>query len=179
MLKTSKQHTIARQRLEDAKRAFEYYATNKSSMSDEDWQIQIALLGGQIEELSVEISEFDQLIRGELDILEQHDIFQISDVISKARLAKGWTQKMLADELGIDEQQIQRYEANDFESAKLSRILEIIYAMDLELKFEPIFLGSKAEYKPDFLFDLNGYDNEEIEMRQEIIKRDKTILPLR
>ena len=67
--------------------------------------------------------------------LENYDIYQISDILIKARLARGWTHKQLAEELGIDEQQIQRYEYKDYEPAKLSRVLEILYAMDLKLEF--------------------------------------------
>jgi HTH-type transcriptional regulator / antitoxin HigA len=40
----------------------------------------------------------------------------------------------LADRLGLKEQQIQRYEATDYASASLARVIEISEALGLELK---------------------------------------------
>ena len=44
----------------------------------------------------------------------------------------GLSQKDLAEKLGLKEQQIQRYEATDYESASLSRLLEISDALGLK-----------------------------------------------
>ena len=43
----------------------------------------------------------------------------------RARIAAGLSQKELAERLGMPEQQIQRYEAKEYESVSLARISEI------------------------------------------------------
>jgi transcriptional regulator with XRE-family HTH domain len=43
-----------------------------------------------------------------------------------ARIALGWTQKELAKRLGTTEQQIQKYEATEYESASFRKISEIV-----------------------------------------------------
>ena len=58
----------------------------------------------------------------------------------RARIARGLTQKDLARKLGVKEQQIQRYEETDYASASLSRLNEVIKALDIEVK-EEITLG--------------------------------------
>ncbi|MFN0055014.1 MAG: helix-turn-helix domain-containing protein [Planctomycetales bacterium] len=62
----------------------------------------------------------------------------------KARIATGLSQRALAKRLGLKEQQIQRYEATDFQSASLSRLQEIVRALGIEVR-EQIFLPSSAE----------------------------------
>ena len=46
-----------------------------------------------------------------------------------ARIARGWTQRQLAEALGMAEQQIQRYEANDYRSTSLARLCDIANAL--------------------------------------------------
>jgi HTH-type transcriptional regulator/antitoxin HigA len=47
----------------------------------------------------------------------------------QARIARGWTQKELADRLGLDEQKIQDDEATDYQRASLARITKIVRAL--------------------------------------------------
>ena len=43
------------------------------------------------------------------------------------------TQKELADEIGVQEQQIQRYEANHYSSASFDRLRSIASALKIEI----------------------------------------------
>jgi transcriptional regulator with XRE-family HTH domain len=43
----------------------------------------------------------------------------------RARIAAGLSQRELAERLGMPEQQIQRYEAKEYESVSLGRIAEV------------------------------------------------------
>jgi HTH-type transcriptional regulator/antitoxin HigA len=54
---------------------------------------------------------------------------ELSTVLVKARVARGWTQRQLAEALGMAEQQIQRYEANDYRSTSLARLCDIANAL--------------------------------------------------
>ena len=56
----------------------------------------------------------------------------------QARIARGLTQKELAQKLGLKEQQIQRYEASSYAKASLARINQIIDVLDIKI-------GSKVD----------------------------------
>lgn len=51
----------------------------------------------------------------------------------QARIARGWTQKDLADRLRLDEQKIQDYEATDYQGASLARIRAVVRALEIEI----------------------------------------------
>jgi HTH-type transcriptional regulator/antitoxin HigA len=47
----------------------------------------------------------------------------------KARIVRNWTQKELAERLGLPEQQIQRYEATLYKGMALERLQEVADAL--------------------------------------------------
>jgi len=49
---------------------------------------------------------------------------ELPKALVQARIARGLTQKDLADRLGMDEQKIQDYEATDYQRARLARITD-------------------------------------------------------
>jgi len=51
----------------------------------------------------------------------------------RARIASGMTQEGLAHRLGVKTQQIQRYEATEYESASFARILKVVQALGLRM----------------------------------------------
>ena len=52
-------------------------------------------------------------------------------MLIKARIARGMSQRDLAERIGLKEQQIQRYEATDYASVSLSRIREVVNGLDV------------------------------------------------
>ena len=54
------------------------------------------------------------------------------------RIASGYTQKELADKIGVPEQQIQRYEQQEYGKVKFERVVQIIRALakKCELNFQ-------------------------------------------
>jgi transcriptional regulator with XRE-family HTH domain len=51
----------------------------------------------------------------------------------KARIAKRWSQRCFAQELGVAEQQIQRYEAPGYASASLARLCDVVAALAVDV----------------------------------------------
>ena len=82
-------------------------------------------LMSQISDLASELREYESLKSGHFPKDHLDMINDLADVLIKARVAQGLTQKDLAELLGLKEQQIQRYEATDYASASLARIKEI------------------------------------------------------
>ena len=57
----------------------------------------------------------------------------LPELLIKAHIARGLTQRELADRVGLKEQQIQKYEATDYVAAKWSRIREVADVLSMEL----------------------------------------------
>jgi len=75
----------------------------------------------QIEDLVVEVDEYEQLRSGETTSFTADGLGEISTLLIQGRIARGWSQRRLGEQLGIAEQQIQRYEANGYATASLVR----------------------------------------------------------
>ena len=87
-------------------------------------------LRSQLVDLQAQIGEYDALRSGRVPAPDLASFSNVPEALIRARIAKGLSQKELAERLGLKEQQIQRYEASDYASASLSRIREVIDALE-------------------------------------------------
>lgn len=97
---------------------------------------QLDAMRSQLDDLEAEIQEFDYLRSGKADIQAIKSIELLPETIIKARIAAGFTYKDLANKLGVQEQQIQRYEASDYKTASLGRLIEIAKILEIEFAEE-------------------------------------------
>lgn len=104
-------------------------------------------LCSQISDLKIEINEYEKLRSGELFMSEISSLAELPHTLIKARIALGLTHKELGKLLGLKEQQIQRYEANDYKTASLSRILEIIKVLGIKHKIDVSVISSNTSIK--------------------------------
>jgi HTH-type transcriptional regulator / antitoxin HigA len=96
--------------------------------------LQIDAARAQAADLAVELAEYEQLRSGATRSFEADTLSDLSTLLVRARVARGWSQRQLAAELGIAEQQIQRYEANGYSTASLARLCEIANALGLRVR---------------------------------------------
>jgi len=82
-------------------------------------------LAMQIEELQEQVKEYEKLRAGKLKLPSLEQIDQIPELLIKWRIARGLTQKNLAQKLGVAEQQIQKYEQTGYAAASLDSIKRI------------------------------------------------------
>ena len=101
-------------------------------------QLQYAVLKSRIEELNLEIEEYEHLTSTNLPTLEMKTN-DLQKAIVSFRIASGLTQKDLADKLEIQEQQIQRYEQNDYLTASFERIIQILNTLEIEVALKKEF----------------------------------------
>jgi transcriptional regulator with XRE-family HTH domain len=113
-------------------------------------ELMINSITSQIESFDREISEYECLKNGKPLIIDS-TIETLPEALIKVRISKGMTQKDLADKIGLKEQQIQRYESNNYESANFGRILNV--AASLDISFE----GTRL-YINDVQLEVEGYD---------------------
>lgn len=86
-----------------------------------------------IRQLKQEIAEYEQLKNGNILTFVLGSLDDLPTTLIKARIAAGMTQKELADKIGVQEQQIQRYEASHYSSASFDRLRTIANALKIEI----------------------------------------------
>ena len=94
-------------------------------------QVELEAVRSQADEMHAELAEYEQLRSGAVSSLEADSLAELATLLIKARIARGWTQRELADALGVAEQQVQRYEATEYRSASLARICDVAAALDI------------------------------------------------
>ncbi len=95
--------------------------------------VQRDALQSQLSDLEEDIREYENLKAGSFAFEQLKDVSDIPRLLISARIASGLSQRGLADRLGLKEQQIQRYEANEYASASFTRIREVVSALDIIL----------------------------------------------
>jgi ribosome-binding protein aMBF1 (putative translation factor) len=86
-------------------------------------------LASQLETLQEEIKDYEQLQRSKKPRFKLEQIKELPQTLIRARISSGLSQRELAARLGLKEQQIQRYEATNYETASLRRVLEVAAAL--------------------------------------------------
>jgi HTH-type transcriptional regulator/antitoxin HigA len=125
---------VARRATEAHLRQFQHALTNleaehPAARRSKLARLQIDAVRSQAADLQAELDEYDHLRSGTVDTLEANSLEELATLLIKARIARGWSQRRLAEQLGIAEQQIQRYESTGYRSASLARICDITAAL--------------------------------------------------
>ncbi len=96
-------------------------------------KLEIDAVQAKIDDFGAEIAEYERLLSGEVPTFPASTLAGLATLLIQARIAGGWTQKQLADELGVAEQQVQRYEATEYRSASLARICDIAATLGIDI----------------------------------------------
>ena len=91
--------------------------------------LEIEAVRAQAEGLRAAVEEYDRLRSGEVSTFEASSLAELATLLVKARIARGWTQRRLAEALSVAEQQVQRYESTGYRSASLARICDVAAAL--------------------------------------------------
>lgn len=96
----------------------------------------------ELEILCSDLAEYEALQKGEIETISLCTLDELPLGLIKARIARGLTQKELADKIGVKAQQVQRWEHEDYEKVGFSSMVDIAHALDLNIS-EVIRLPSK------------------------------------
>jgi HTH-type transcriptional regulator / antitoxin HipB len=139
MIQNEHQYKVTQTKLRELEQSSISLDINGDNLSERLLQAEKQGIQVLIDRLRLEVVEYDNLKQQRTPI----QIGSIEDLaigLIKARIAVGMTQKELAVKIGVQEQQIQRYEADRYASASLARLteisraLEIIFANPVEFK---------------------------------------------
>lgn len=136
MIKNERQYRITRMQAERFARTLEGLMNRPEGadgMHPMIAQAQVDAVSSQLADLEAELREYEAVRDGRFEMEALRVVPHLPELLIKARIAQGLTQRELADRLGLKEQQIQRYEATDYATAKWSRIKEVAGALSMEV----------------------------------------------
>jgi len=144
MIKNERQYQVTRAELEKFERTLAELEAERVA----DSRVPVALraaeregLRSQIASLRREVAEYEALRSGQVRSFALESFDALPAALIRARIARGLSQRQLAERLGIKEQQVQRYEATDYASANLTRVREVIEALRLVVREEVVLVG--------------------------------------
>ena len=130
MIYSDKQYGISRGELAKLKNAL---AATEAQPKEEEWlqELEIEGLKSQIAEIEADIAYYDMLKAGEITFAKSFSLDALPNVLIEARIASGMSQTDLAHKIGVQAQQIQRYEASNYMGASLARLIKISNALNV------------------------------------------------
>jgi ribosome-binding protein aMBF1 (putative translation factor) len=146
MIKNERQYRITKAQAEKFARSLSE-APKRTGRNPMLKRLETDALRSQYEELRQELAEYDELQSGTRKVISVASFDELPAGLVKARIAAGLSQRELAARLGLKEQQIQRYESTDYQSASLSRLQKVVKALGIEVH-EEILLPLRTASAP-------------------------------
>lgn len=150
MIKNQKQAGITKSKLSELKTAKEKLHLEKEKYSALEFELADNSLNSLISELENQIHIYNALVKNDFHVLKPKNLEDIPRILIAARISQNLSQADLAEILGINEQQVQRYEATDFESASWTRIVEFSFALNLQIDFESVLIYNEKNIEVNF-----------------------------
>lgn len=136
MIKTENEYTEAKKRLQNKFQAIEEQKVKleKAGFNKQQMQLAIDPLTTFAFQLQEEVEEYEKLMRGQFEPLE--NLNGIGHMLVALRIYKGIKQKELAEKLDIKESQVSRDERNEYHGASIDKIQKVLKALNAELMSE-------------------------------------------
>lgn len=139
MIRTERQYRVGAARKSDLTDALDNLGPTLGERGAADWKQQAlrSSLLAQLIDLDAELVEYEQLRAGNIaQVAEISSLDELPRKLIQARIVAGITQRELATRLGVREQQIQRYEAEEYAGVGLSRVRDVMAALGVILSAE-------------------------------------------
>ena len=135
MIKNEKQYRITKAQVRRFQDAISKLAKQDrpANIRPRLWEAQRQAAQLQMEELQQQVEEYERLHLGRNKGVVMETVEDLPRALIRARIAAGMTQEGLARRLGVKPQQVQRYEATEYESASFTRICKVVQALGLKM----------------------------------------------
>jgi HTH-type transcriptional regulator / antitoxin HipB len=130
MIQNEHQYKVTQTKLRELEQSLIDVDINSDNLSERSLQAEKKGVQVLIDRLGAEIVEYDNLKQQRTPI-QICSLDELAVGLIKARISTGMTQKELAAKIGVQEQQIQRYEENQYASASLARLTEVARALEI------------------------------------------------
>jgi len=146
-IKNDRQYNVTKGQLAKLQNALEVADADRDQMDPRVHRAMVAGIRSHIEELEEQLRVYERLKKG-VPTLPIKSFADLPRLLTAARIARGLTQRDLANRLGIKPQQVQKYEKTEYHSASLRRILEVIDVLDLAVDTD-VRLSAEVETPED------------------------------
>ena len=100
------------------------------------WKLHRDSYQSQVDDLKEQIREYESLTNHDCHtrlVLKLDEINYLPQLLIKARIAALLSQKEIADLAGLTEEQVKRYEANDYQDASFLDVMAVFDALDIKI----------------------------------------------
>ena len=129
MIKNERQYAVTRSWVRKFEAAVAEMDLELAGGADRILMAERAGLQSKADEMKVDIAEYEALKSGQVPHVDVGNLEELPTALIKMRIGLGLTQRELAERMGIREQQVQRYEHTDYESASYARLMEVHAAL--------------------------------------------------
>lgn len=150
MIKNEKQYRVTKNNLKKFKEALSIIITSSDSKNTLLLKLQTDSIQSQIDVFEQEIEIYEGLIDGKIAFVSK-DFENLSAGIIESRIAKGLNQKQFAELLNTSEQQIQKYESENYSNISLKRLSEVVSCLGVNAKTTFRFNRKKPYAVSDFM----------------------------
>ena len=105
---------------------------------------EIESVRSQLEELNEEVEEYEKLKNRPPRLITFESFEEMLQALTQARIARGLSQRALGERLHLKEQQIQRYEANDYAQCSASRLSDVMEALGVRVEGKSVLPRANA-----------------------------------
>jgi len=135
VIKNEKQYRITKAQVRRFQDALAELAGQQrpSNIAPPLWEAQREAAESQMEDLREQVEAYERLHVSQSKTVVLEGVEDLPKALIRARIAAGMTQEGLARRLGVKPQQVQRYEATEYESASFARILKVVQALGLRM----------------------------------------------
>jgi DNA-binding XRE family transcriptional regulator len=147
MIKNDWQYRITRSKASKLALALEQLeqAPQRTDLHPLLQKAQVDGLRGQLDDLRAELESYETLKLGNVKTLPLTSLDDLPIIMIQARIALGLTQKELAEQLGVAEQQVQRYEETEYQGASFASITRVAHVLGLSVADNVHISYGKAE----------------------------------
>lgn len=138
MIRTDKEYKGLKQRMSKAEELLKNQRKHFQSLGLSKAEVERALaptISFQKQQLE-ELEFYERLKAGQIP-KAFYSLNSLGTLLIAARIARGWTQKELADLLGVSESVVSRDEKNEYHGITAQRAERICEALKLSVKLEP------------------------------------------
>jgi DNA-binding XRE family transcriptional regulator len=126
------QEAVRRLRQEQERLAEHHKRLEEMGLANDEVKRALAPLRSFHEQLSEEVESYERLKRGEMG--ELRNLHGLGTTLVALRIARGLTQRQLAERLGVHESQVSRDERNEYHAITVERASRILDALGVELR---------------------------------------------
>jgi len=134
MIRNDREERETRERLEDFR---EQVAATRRTLAEqaadaETTELAVQPLKVLVAELEFDLALYERLRQAGVSAVPSYSAEESGKELIALRIARGWTQRKLAEELGVSEAQVSRDERNDYQGISQERRARILDALGVE-----------------------------------------------